>query len=105
MLVDDAVDEADLPHQLVGTEVVRPDFHRYFDVAVAVGIALAADVEEGATQDVARLDVGRLPAEMAHLRARIALVTSLLPQRSPSALAGTASASSRAARRRRRGRA
>ena len=28
---DQAVDEAHLAHQLVGTEIVGPDFHRYFD--------------------------------------------------------------------------
>ncbi len=69
---DAPVDEADLPHQLVRTEVVGPDFDRHFDEAVAVRIDAAAEVEGRATQDRARLDVGRLAAELPHLRARIA---------------------------------
>ena len=71
--IDHAVDEADLPHQLVGAEVVGPDFDRNLDVAVAVGVVAPAGGEGRTTLDVVRLDVGRLAAVVAHFRAGITL--------------------------------
>ena len=49
---DEAVDEADLPHQLVRAEIVGPDFHRHFDVAVAIEQDPTAEVEVRAAQDL-----------------------------------------------------
>src|SRR5690606_11897254 len=66
---DEPVDEAHAAHELVGSEVVRPDLDGNLDQAIAVIHDAAVKVVVRAAQNRARDDIARLAAELAHGRA------------------------------------